>query len=270
MSHHTNDLISSFPIDKYLAMREAAISDFVAAMLQVQKSLSSIRSIVPGIYTSELKELIPHMTSSHQVSADTIRNAASKVIDIKLWKKLIDDTGIRTIMSAKQIDTLESTLYGDNMPEANYDNICATFKHLYETRSETYERGIIDIFQSLSWDYKTNNPCLIGKKIIVNNVLDTRHYLTFNYKAKDKLNDLLRPFYLFDKITVPDHRVSFGQILHDHFDANGCDVPFENEYVKVRLYMKGSAHITFKRLDVVDEMNSLIAKRYPSALHKSN
>ena len=34
----------------------------------------------------------------------------------------------------------------------------------------------------------------------------------------------------------------------------------------IRYYQKGSGHITFKRLDLVDKMNDIVAKHYPSAL----
>ncbi|MGS3492239.1 DUF4942 domain-containing protein [Klebsiella pneumoniae] len=38
-------------------------------------------------------------------------------------------------------------------------------------RNETFVTGIIDVFRKLSWDYKTNNPCRLGKKIILEGVL---------------------------------------------------------------------------------------------------
>jgi hypothetical protein len=36
---------------------------------------------------------------------------------------------------------------------------------------EVFERGIINVFKGLSWDYKTNSPCSFGKKIIINHLV---------------------------------------------------------------------------------------------------
>ncbi|MFS3643827.1 DUF4942 domain-containing protein, partial [Escherichia coli] len=41
---------------------------------------------------------------------------------------------------------------------------------------------------------------------------------------------------------------------------------FEDELFTIRYFQKGSGHITFKRLDLVDKMNDIVAKHYPSAL----
>jgi len=30
-----------------------------------------------------------------------------------------------------------------------------------------FERGVINVFKELSWDFKTNSPCKFGAKIIV-------------------------------------------------------------------------------------------------------
>ncbi|SAG85554.1 Uncharacterised protein [Enterobacter hormaechei] len=46
-----------------------------------------------------------------------------------------------------------------------------TFEQLHHNKQDVFERGIINVFKGLSWDYKTNNPCYFGKKIIVNNLV---------------------------------------------------------------------------------------------------
>jgi hypothetical protein len=40
----------------------------------------------------------------------------------------------------------------------------------------------------------------------------------------------------------------------------------ENDYVSIRTFMNGNGHVTFKRIDLVDKMNRIIAKHYPGAL----
>lgn len=41
---------------------------------------------------------------------------------------------------------------------------------------------------------------------------------------------------------------------------------FEDELFTIRYFQKGSGHITFKRLDLVDKMNDIVAKHFPGML----
>lgn len=77
-----------------------------------------------------------------------------------------------TLMSSKQHDEWDRQLSGDDMPELTLETVMATFQQLNASKLDTFEQGIIDVFRALSWDYKTNNPCKIGKKIIVSRLLD--------------------------------------------------------------------------------------------------
>ena len=40
----------------------------------------------------------------------------------------------------------------------------------------------------------------------------------------------------------------------------------ETEYLSIKCFKNTNAHITFKRLDLVEKMNKIIAKHYPGAL----
>lgn len=46
----------------------------------------------------------------------------------------------------------------------------STFKKLYPSKTPVFDRGIINVFKGLSWDYKTNSPCFFGKNDIMNNL----------------------------------------------------------------------------------------------------
>lgn len=39
-----------------------------------------------------------------------------------------------------------------------------------------------------------------------------------------------------------------------------------NEYLSIRTFKNGNGHVTFKRIDLVERMNTIIAKHYPGAL----
>ena len=125
-----------------------------------------------------------------------------------------------------------------------------------------FERGVIACFKSLAWCYKTNLPQKFGKRIVVT-------CINSSYSRKhDAMDDLLRVMHVLDGKPEPDHRGGFGSMLR----AAGLDGYYskagvcENEYLSVRTFKNGNGHITFKRLDLIDKMNLIIAKHYPGAL----
>lgn len=43
---------------------------------------------------------------------------------------------------------------------------------------------------------------------------------------------------------------------------------YEDEFFSIRYFQKGTAHMTFKRLELIERMNDIIAKYYPGMLAK--
>ena len=157
---------------------------------------------------------------------------------------------------------------GGELPAISEANILSTFEQLHHNKQDVFERGIINVFKGLSWDYKTNNPCYFGKKIIVNNLVkhDRWGYSLYWGWRRDQLADLERMFYLLDGKTIPDNRHDVSIRFMDFVRDNPHQQIFEDELFTIRYFQKGSGHITFKRLDLVDKMNDIVAKHYPSAL----
>ena len=128
---------------------------------------------------------------------------------------------------------------------------------------------LIDVYRKLSWDYRTNNPCRLGKKIIIENLLYrwSNGRVTLDCSGREALDDLVRPFYLLEGRNVPDFRSSIGA-QYGEFLGNGDNVGklLEGEYFTVRGYQKGTVHIVFKRPDLVEKLNDIIARHYPGAL----
>ncbi|AJI96646.1 methyltransferase domain protein [Yersinia ruckeri] len=41
---------------------------------------------------------------------------------------------------------------------------------------------------------------------------------------------------------------------------------YDDELFSIRYFQKGTAHITFKRLELIEHMNDIIVKHYPGML----
>jgi hypothetical protein len=200
-----------------------------------------------------------------------IRRRICRYADQDIWSRLMNDTGMFTLMSEAQRKEWDRQLYSDDCPEISLENVLATFRQLHAAKGATFEQGVIDVFRNLSWDYKTNNPRFLGRRIIIDGVLEHQRgrYFSVRTYAQSRINDLARPLWLLDGKNVPDFRVSEGVQLSDFIRQGGADSVGEVltcEYFTVRAFKKGSAHITFTRPDLVERVNDIIARHYPGAL----
>jgi Domain of unknown function (DUF4942) len=128
-----------------------------------------------------------------------------------------------------------------------------------------FERGVIECFRNLSWNYKTNQPFKFGKRLIFDRLVDGGR--AFGYPSRhrtDELNDLMRVFHIFDGKPENDHRSGIWYLIMDA--RNLGKTVAENDYFIIKWFKKGSGHVKFKRLDLVDKLNAILAKHYPNAL----
>ena len=188
-------------------------------------------------------------------------------LDRSIWRDLMKKSGMIALMDAAARDEWDRNLERDDIPAICEENIISTFKQLHHSKYEVFECGIINVFKSLSWNYKSNSPCRFGKKIIVNGLVkhDRWGFGLLYGKRRDQLADLDRMLNLLDGKPVPENRHDLSIRLADHISKQHSTV-YEDEYLSIRYFQKGSGHITFKRPDLVEKMNGIIAKHYPGML----
>lgn len=262
------EVIPSVAIDRIIALRESGLKQFTdaLALLSSARRLFLDACSAKSLYGYDIcvKDAL-NWESQPQRAQDAIR----KTIDGKIWHRLMLDTGMYTLMSTRQREAWDRQLDGENMPEISLDTVLATFNQLHASKNDTFEQSVIDLFKSLSWDYKTNSPCRFGKKIIVSRLMDSYSsgHSYFGTLGRSKLDDLTKVFYLLEGRNVPDYRVSEGAKFSEYFERErfSCAV-YEAEYFSMRYYMKGTAHITFKRPELVDRINDIVVRHYPNML----
>jgi hypothetical protein len=77
---------------------------------------------------------------------------------------------------------------------------------------------------------------------------------------------LVRVFSLFDGKPEPDHRNG----IYHHLSSAAMKRPVQRyvdlDYFDVRWFKNGNGHLMFKRPELVERMNKILAKHYPHAL----
>jgi hypothetical protein len=259
------DLVKSISITN-LANQRVAVVDRIRAALDLLDEAEQIaktahlgfpRLVLDDAYACRGR---PSVTGDY-AKPDEAEAAIVSVIDVRGWSYLLSESGLRTFMDAQAREQWDRQLADGDVPELTAPNIEATFTQLYGARGDMFERGVLECFRRLSWDYRTNQPFRFGKRIIVKHLLSQG---STNHRVTDELDDLIRVFCVLDGKPEPDHRHGAYSLVSDAQRERHTEA--ENDYLHLRWFKNGNGHLTFRRLDLVEKMNVILAKHYPNAL----
>ena len=278
----SNELVKSVSIENLVNQRAAVIARInhaavllgEAAEIAGAAKLGMPRITISNSYSRHSDErslcasyLMPNRSGDTMKSDAAAREDLDKMIrlgvDSAAWQYLMHESGMRSLMDAKARETWDKAIGAGDVPELNDANVRSTFSMLYDSRGEIFERGVIACFKALAWEYKTNLPQKFGKRIVMS-------YLTGTYGVGkcDQLDDLMRVLSVLDGKPEPDHRSGVYSMLSNAGLAGWPAKPgvAENDYLVVKTFKNHNGHVTFKRPDLIDKMNLIIAKHYPGAL----
>lgn len=267
LTEHT-ELILSTSIERTVTGRDAALAQ-IEQLIQQLDTVSQLTSEVGGGTAQDWAMKSGHCYDSWLTeTSEKAMPAITRNIDRSIWRDLMLKSGMMALMDAQARDQWHKNLEEGDLPAISEANILSTFKQLHLNKRDVFERGIINVFKGLSWDYKTNSPCRFGKKIIINNlVTHNRWGFSLNWGwRRDQLADLERMLFLLDGKPIPDNRADISIRLMEHIRDNPAKEAYEDEFFSIRYFQRGTAHLTFKRPDLKEKMNDIVAKHYPRML----
>lgn len=263
-----SELICSTSIERIVTGRDTALKEIEALILQLDE-ISRLTSMIGGNTADHWAMRLGGSFDCWLMQpVGKAMPVITRNIDRSIWRDLMLKSGMLTLMDAEARSQWAKNLEEGDLPAISETNILSTFVQLHHNKQDVFERGIINVFKGLSWDYKTNNPCYFGKKIIVNNLVKHDRWgysLNWGWR-RDQLADLERMLRLLDGQTIPDSRHDVSIRFMDFIRDNPRAQIFEDDLFIIRYFQKGSGHITFKRLDLIEMMNDIVAKHYPKAL----
>jgi len=266
----TLELIPSVSIENLLSQRDAIIERLRTAAKLFQEIDVLANSAfpqarysyaVPALECRRLNSRFPDHLEDFE-----------KSVDATAWDHLLVASGLRTFMDAEARKKWDVSISERKVPPLTDENIRATFQDLYMKRNEMFENGVIAVYKSLSWDYKTNSPRRFGRRIILRCCVDTfgngaKRWVTGPcYEACNKLDDLIRVFSLLDGKPEPDSRMGAYKTLREaQWPKEQTTVELQGMLI-VRGFKNGNGHITFLRSDLIDKMNLILAKHHSHTL----
>ncbi|WP_194208088.1 DUF4942 domain-containing protein [Superficieibacter sp. 1612_C1] len=266
LTDHT-DVICSTSIERIVTGRNAALS-LTEILIHQLSDISALTDSIGGGKANEWGVRQYRYDCWLMEKPETAMKAITRNIDRSIWKDLMQRSGMISLMDAQARDEWYNSLEKDDIPAISKANILSTFRQLHQSKGEVFERGVINVFKGLSWNYKTNSPCKFGAKIIVSGLVKYDRWgfgLNWGWQ-RDRLADLERMLMILDGKPIPDNRADVSRRLGDHINENRHSNRYEDERFTIKYFQKGTAHITMKRPDLVDKLNDIIAKHYPGML----
>lgn len=266
LTDHT-DVICSTSIERIVTGRNAALN-LTEILIHQLDDISALTDSIGGGKANEWGVRQYRYDCWLMEKPETAMKAITRNIDRSIWKDLMQRSGMLSLMDAQARDQWYNSLEKDDIPTVSEKNILSTFEQLHLNKGEVFESGAISVFKGLSWDYKSNSPCKFGKKIILTGLVKYDRWgfgLNWGWQ-RDRLADLERMLMILDGKSVPDNRADVTRRLGDHIHENRYSNRYEDEMFAIKYFQKGTAHITFKRPELVDMLNNIIARHYPGAL----
>lgn len=259
-----SEIVQSVSIANLVNQRQAVVERLEQAFKLIEEAGRLARAANIGmphivIDPSRCLRGVVDLTGEYAKPGDSLR-AARQEVDRKAWKYLMHESGLRTFMDATARANWDSQVVEGDFPELTTAAIDATFSQLYAARGDMFERGVVECFRKLSWDYKTNEPYKFGERIIIKNLM-------LAGQATDRANeldDLMRVMHVLDGVPQADHRHAMTSAIWDARMHNRTHL--ENDYIELKWFKVGTGHVRFKRMDLVASLNAIIAKRHPNAL----
>lgn len=247
------ELTVSTDIDALVARRNAIFKELEGAKdaFDKAKKLYQDGPVGHGEYTQrDFENLAKQFHFDHTKSM----NAMMTGFDAEAWRYLMDASGLESSMSTSASEKWYEQINKRETPLLTKENIVATFKDLFVRKDEIFEEGVIEAFRSCSWDHKTNQYVKFGKKVIFAHIYGNSHL--------HKVDDLRRVLHVSDGKPQPDHRHGVA----NEFRGWNSVGTFEDDYVLVEKFKNGNVHCKFKRPDLTQKLNAILAKHHPNAL----
>jgi hypothetical protein len=199
---------------------------------------------------------------SHQ---DTTTDFSKKQKRMKAaaWRYLIDRIEIKKLASIARAKEIDKQLHErpDTLPEITMDNIFGWLQSMDEQAKEFMQEAVLEVYKNLRPSalnrHKTNSAFRIGRKVILCGRIapcySGKNRFRANYHYQDELRALDNVFHLLDGRALSAYRG--GDLLQQIETVEG---PIgETEFFRYKCYGNGNLHLEFRRMDLVQQINSI-------------
>jgi hypothetical protein len=199
------------------------------------------------------------------ISGENALTSELKSIKRMYWNASLELSNVKKLMDASALRRLQSSFCSTECPDFTIETLRSTYIQAYSQADEMFTSGLIEVFKQATGNYKTNDAFKVGRKMILDYMVDYCMYggsLSLSHNRQDYLNDLDRVVRILDKAKEQEAYTSMR--LPNEIDTalRNKKTTLENTYFKIKCFKKGTIHIEFKSQYVVNKINKAIANYY--------
>lgn len=191
--------------------------------------------------------------------------AITRDVDSSVWLHWLNITQLERLMDQKAKATFREQIR-ENPAPATAANCYATMEQLHADAPQIFRRGIADTFSRLDRRFRSHDGFKIGARIVLSSTFSGGYWNQYA-KHDDTLLDVERAFYVLDGRSHPSRPEGIVGAIDAKRDWRGAtQFVAETEYFTVRVFKNGNCHLWFKRDDLTERVNLVLADHYGAVL----
>lgn len=187
---------------------------------------------------------------------------ATRIVDTEAWAHVIAITDLERLMDKKAKGELYQSLL-ENPPAATVDNIRATLQQFMLDADMIFRRGIANCFSNLDRRFRSHDGFKIGHRLILDRMFSEHGSWNYHRDMESTLLDIERTLLVIDGRKVPGSWSGIvGKLRNARRGFHAQQTEVEDEFFTVRAFKNGNCHVWFKRPDLLEKVNKLLAEYY--------
>jgi len=263
-------LIQRATIDEIVGNRNLAIEKFSIAMAAMDEAFAVASKAAGGLGFYVDREKSQQAFSSYDRGHVDFLEYLRKQTDRTIWSHLVNGYGFDKLMDRQAHEEFRAQLDKDP-PEVSVETAEATIATLVGDAEKIFRRGIANAFSKLDRRFRSHDGFKIGERVVLSSAFDDFGMWNHHSRHDDTIRDIERTFMRLDGKEMPEHRYAgiIGVIddekkRHTSLSRSAWEV--DNEYFRVKAFKNGNCHIWFKRDDLLERINKLLAEHYGAVL----
>lgn len=178
------------------------------------------------------------------------------------WRYLTHRIELKKLASIKRGKEIDKQLHddGSDLPEITVENIFGWLESMDTQAREFMQEAVVEVYQALrpyGHKHKTNSSFRVGRKVIlchrVGPCYSGRRRFRVNYHYSDELRALDNVFHMLAGQGLSEYQS--GDLATAIEQAEGG--VGETEFFRFRCFRNNNLHIEFRRMDLVEQLNSI-------------
>jgi hypothetical protein len=226
---------------------------------------------------------------------DEFMRTAKKLAAVMVWAGLIEHTELERLMDKEAKDKLRQQMryvpepargrrelitdqeIDRGLPPITPENIYATLETFRRDAGQIFRRGVANVFSALDRRFRSHGGFKLGTygkgkyggRVVLTHAIDSWGNLRSGGTA-DTIADIERTFAVLDGDPGGGGSYALASAIRSEGDRCGLHCPFqfliETQYFLVRGYKNQSLHLWFKRKDLIEKVNQILAEWYGEVL----